>query len=53
LGVVSKRLIGVGKSKLFRAYSDAKGSLFRLLLRLYHAMLDIILIMCLVVVVVA
>jgi hypothetical protein len=30
-----------------------KGSLFRLLLRLYHVMLDIILIICLVVIVVA
>jgi hypothetical protein len=41
------------KSKLFYVYSDAKGSLFRLLLRLYHVMLDIILIICLVVDVVA
>jgi hypothetical protein len=40
-------------SKLFHAYSGAKGSLFRLLLRLYHVMLDIILIICLVVIVVA
>jgi hypothetical protein len=41
------------KNKFFHAYSDAKGSLFRLLLRLYHAMLDIILIICLVFTVVA
>jgi hypothetical protein len=41
------------KSKKFYAYSDAKGSLFGLLLRLYHVMLDIILIICLCVIVVA
>jgi hypothetical protein len=41
------------KYNLFHAYSDAKGSLFRLLLSLYHVMLDIILIICLVVIVVA
>jgi hypothetical protein len=41
------------KSKLFHAYSDAKGSLFRPLPRIYHVMLGIILIICLVVIVVA
>jgi hypothetical protein len=41
------------KSKMFHAYSGTKGSLFRLLLRLQHVMLDIILIICLVVIVVA
>jgi hypothetical protein len=41
------------KSKIFHAYSGAKGSLFRPWLRLYHVMLDIILIICLVVIVVA
>jgi hypothetical protein len=37
---------------MFHAYSGAKGSLFRLWLRLLHVMLDIILIICLVVIVV-
>jgi hypothetical protein len=40
------------KSKIFHAYSGAKGSSFRLWLRLQHVMLDIILIICLVVIVV-
>jgi hypothetical protein len=38
---------------MFHAYIGAKGSLFWLLLRLYHVMLDIILIICLVVIFVA
>jgi hypothetical protein len=41
------------KSKMFHAYSGAKGSLLRPWLRLQHVMLDIILIICLVVIVVA
>jgi hypothetical protein len=41
------------KSKMFHAYSGAKGSLFRLWLRILHVMLDIILIICLVVIFVA
>jgi hypothetical protein len=51
--VDSKRLNGVGKEKKFHDYSGANGSLFRLWLRLLHVMLDIILIVCLVVFVVA
>jgi hypothetical protein len=41
------------KSKKFHAYSGTNGSLFRLWLRLLHVMLDVILIICLVVFVVA
>jgi hypothetical protein len=41
------------KSKMFHAYSGAKGSLFGLRLSLLYVMLDIILIICLVVIVVA
>jgi hypothetical protein len=44
-----KALNGVGKEKKFYAKSGTKRSLFRLRLRLLHAMLDIILIVCLVV----
>jgi hypothetical protein len=51
--VVSKRLNGVGKEKKFHDYSGIDGSLFRLWLRLLHVMLDVILIVCLVVFVVA
>jgi hypothetical protein len=51
--VVSKRLNGVRKEKKFHAYSGINGSSFRLWLRLLHAMLDVILIVCLVVFVVA
>jgi hypothetical protein len=41
------------KRKKFHAKSGTKGSLFRLRLRLLHAMLDVVLIVCLVVFVVA
>jgi hypothetical protein len=41
------------KSKPFYAYSGTNGSVFRLWLRLLHAMLDVILIICLVVIAVA
>jgi uncharacterized membrane protein len=51
--VVSKRLNGVGKGKKNHAYSGTNGSLFGLWLRLLHVMLDVILIVCLVVFVVA
>jgi hypothetical protein len=53
--VVTKRLNGVGKEKKvsIHAYSGTNGSLFRLWLRLLHVMLDVILIVCLVVFVVA
>jgi hypothetical protein len=44
-----KGLNGVGKEKKFHAKSGTKRSLFRLRLRLLHAMLDVILIVCLVV----
>jgi hypothetical protein len=44
-----KGLNGVGKEKKFHDYSDTNGSLFRMWLRLLHAMLDIVLIVCLVV----
>ena len=37
------------KSKIFHAYSGAIGSLFRLWLRFWHVMLDVVLIVCLVV----
>jgi hypothetical protein len=48
--VVSKSLNGVGKEKKkFHAYSGTNGSLFRLWLRLFHVMLDVILIVCLVI----
>jgi hypothetical protein len=53
LRVISKRLIGVGKEKKFHAYNGTNGSLFRLWLRVLHVMLDVILIICLVVFVVA
>jgi hypothetical protein len=43
-----KGLNGVGKEKKFHAKSATKRSLFRLWLRLFHAMLDVILIVCLV-----
>jgi hypothetical protein len=36
------------KRKKFHDYSGTNGSLFRLLLRLLHVMLDVILIVCLV-----
>jgi hypothetical protein len=51
--VVSKRLNGVGKEKKNHAYSGTNGSLFRLLLRLLHVMIDVVLIVCLVVFAVA
>jgi hypothetical protein len=41
------------KSKKFHAYSGTNGSLFELWLRLLHVMLDVIMIICLVVFVVA
>ena len=40
-------------SKMFHVYSDAKGSLFRLWHWLWHVMLDVIFIICLIVIVVA
>jgi hypothetical protein len=40
---------GVGKEKKFIQKSGTKRSLFRLRLRLLHAMLDVILILCLVI----
>jgi hypothetical protein len=47
-------LNGVGKEKKkFHAYSGTNGSLFRLWLGLLHVILDVILIVCLVVFVVA
>jgi hypothetical protein len=51
--VVSKSLNGVGKEKKFHAYSGTNGSLFRLQLRLLHVILDVVLLICLVVFVVA
>jgi hypothetical protein len=49
-----KGLNGVGKEKKFHAKkSDIKRSLFRLGLRLFHAMLDVIFIVCLVIFAVA
>jgi hypothetical protein len=48
-----KGLNGVGKVKKFHAKSGTKRSLFRLRLRLLHAMLDIVLIVCLVIFAVA
>jgi hypothetical protein len=44
-----KGLNGVGKEKKFHAKSGTKRSLFRLRLRLFHVMLDLFLIVCLVV----
>jgi hypothetical protein len=44
-----KGLNGVGKEKKFHAKSGTNESLFRLRLRLLHAMLDVVLIVCLVV----
>jgi hypothetical protein len=45
-----KGLNGVGKEKKFSCKkSGTKMSLFRLRLRLFHAMLDVILIVCLVI----
>jgi hypothetical protein len=44
---------GVGKEKKFHAKSGTERSLFRLRLRLFHAMLDVILIVCLVIFAVA
>jgi hypothetical protein len=44
-----KGLNGVGKEKKFYAKSGTKRSLFRLRLRLFHAMLDVVLIVYLVV----
>jgi hypothetical protein len=48
-----KDLNGVGKEKKFHEKSGTKRSLFRLRLRILHAMLDVILIVCLVVFAVA
>jgi hypothetical protein len=44
-----KGLNGVGKEKKFHAKSGIKRSLFRLWLRLLYAMLDVVLIVCLVI----
>jgi hypothetical protein len=44
-----KGLNGVGKEKKFYAKSGTKRSLFRPRLRLLHAMLDVVLILCLVI----
>jgi hypothetical protein len=44
-----KGLNGVRKDKNFHAKSGTKRSLFRLRLRLFHAMLDVVLIVCLVI----
>ena len=38
------------KSKIFHAYRDAMGSLFRPWIRLWNVMLDVILMLCLVVI---
>jgi hypothetical protein len=43
-----KGLNGVGKEKNFMQKNGTKRSLFRLRLRLFHAMLDVVLIVCLV-----
>jgi hypothetical protein len=48
-----KGLNGVGKQKKFHTYSGTNGSLFRLWLKLLHVTLDVVLIVCLVVFVVA
>ena len=48
-----KGWLAVEKSKIFHAYSDAMGSLFRLWLRLWHLKLDVILILFLVFIYVA
>jgi hypothetical protein len=49
-----KGLNGVGKEKKFHAKKiGTKRSFFRLWLRLFHAMLDVMLIVCLVIFVVA
>jgi hypothetical protein len=48
-----KGLNGVGKEIKFHAKSGTKRELFRLRLRLLHAMLDVVLIVCLVVFAVA
>jgi hypothetical protein len=48
-----KGLNGVGKEKRLYAKSGTKRSLFRLRLRLLHAMLDVVLIVCLVIFVIA
>jgi hypothetical protein len=46
---LKKDLNGVGKEKKLHARSGTKRSLFRLQLRLLHAMLDVVLIVCLVI----
>jgi hypothetical protein len=48
-----KGLKGVGKEKKFHKKGGTKRSLFRLRLRLFHAMLDVVLIVCLVIFAVA
>jgi hypothetical protein len=48
-----KGLNGVGKERKFHEKNGTKRSLFRLRLRILHAMLDVFLIVCLVVFVVA
>jgi hypothetical protein len=48
-----KGLNSVGKEKKFHDYSGTNGSLFRVRLRLLHVMLDVVLIVCVVVFVVA
>jgi hypothetical protein len=47
--VVSKMFEWCWKEKKFHAKSGIKRSLFRLRLRLLHAMLDVVLIVCLVI----
>jgi hypothetical protein len=50
---LKKGLNGAGKEKKFNAKSGTKRSLFRLRLRLLHAILDVVLIVCLVIFAVA
>jgi hypothetical protein len=54
VGIYQKGSNGVGKEKTFNAKkSGTKRSLFRLWLRLLHAMLDVVWIVCLVIFAVA
>jgi hypothetical protein len=48
-----KGLNGIEKRKSFMQKSGTKRSLFRMRLRLFHAMLDVVLIVCLVIFAVA
>jgi hypothetical protein len=50
---IKKGSNGVGKEKKFHAKSGIKRSLFRLRLRLFHVILDVVLIVCLVIFAVA